>query len=80
MVSTIHTHRKPALRKVAANEDQFIKCDIETWIEALTNTVIGNLVFHLHSPRYLPRAAFASDSYRFSVTLWAMNWEYTYAS
>jgi hypothetical protein len=57
------------LRHVVANQDESVNRDVEIWIEAITDVLIGNVVFHLHSPRYLPREAFENDSNGFRVTL-----------
>lgn len=46
------------LREAASNEDQKIKNDVNTWIDGAMDAIVGNYVWGMATPRYIPRSAF----------------------
>jgi hypothetical protein len=57
------------LRHIVKREEIRVRRDVETWIEAITDALVGSLAFHLQTVRYLPRSAFEAGSNKFMVVL-----------
>jgi hypothetical protein len=57
------------LRHTVNAESEDVKRDVEVWVDACVDMLIGNGAWSLATPRYLPRSAFSDGSSGFEITL-----------
>jgi hypothetical protein len=57
------------LRCTVDAESEDVKRDVEVWVDACVDMLVGNVAWSLAIPRYLPRTAFSDGSLEFEVVL-----------